>query len=458
MRVRPKRVPAVALALLLAIFLPMPEPALAVIGANNFKPGFNLFSRTEDIQEGQKAAAQIDKQLPLINDPAVLNYLNELGRRLATVAPNNYDYQWNFKVVNSSDINAFALPGGFIYVNRATIEAAESEAQLAGVIAHEEGHVVMRHSTHRASEMVVAQFPLAILGGALGQGAVTGQLAKMGLGFGLNSLLLRNSRSAEAQADQVGAYICYHAGYNPHAMAEFFEIIQKKYPQRTIEFFSDHPNPERRIEKVDAEVPELGPPRQWRQDNPEFRTIKEKLARMPAAPKPKISSDTSTTAPSAPPAPPSTRMTSYQGQGFTISYPNNWQVYGDKDNVMLAPKGALWSDSQNGSVQAYGASISRSQSAANSLEDDTRQLVDSLARSNPNMHVIQQNHRTISGYQAIETWFENDSPLRGQKEKDQLVTLELGGNLLTMIFIAPQSVFDSYKSTFETMLRSFVTS
>jgi len=453
MRVQPKRICGLLLALLLGCFGFMQEMAFGVISATNFKPGFNLFSRAEDIQEGRNAAAQVDKQMPLINDAVVLNYVNELGRRLATVSPNNYDYAWTFKVVNSSDINAFALPGGFIYINRATIESAENEAQLAGVVAHEEGHVVMRHSTHRASELVLAQFPLALLGGALGQGGALGALAKMGIGFGANSILLKNSRSVEAQADQVGAYICYHAGYDPHAMPQFFEIIQKKYPQRTLEFFSDHPNPERRIEKVDAEIPELGPPRQWRPDTAEFRTVRDRLSKMPAAPKAKVTSEAAPN-PNNPPASPSTRMKNYRGQGFTISYPDNWQVSGDQDSVVLAPKGAVWSDPQSGSVQAYGVSISRSQPSADSLDAETRQLLDSLERSNPTMRVTQQNHAIINGHQAVETWFENDSPIQGQREKDRLVTLESGGGLLTLIFIAPQSVFDSYQPAFEAMLRS----
>jgi beta-barrel assembly-enhancing protease len=351
-------------------------------------------------------------------------------------------------VVNSSDINAFALPGGFIYVNRATIEAAENEAQLAGVIAHEEGHVVMRHSTHRASEIALAKFPLAIIGGLS-----SSQLTQLGIGFGLNSILLHNSRGAEAQADQVGAYIMYHSGYDPHAMAQFFEIIQKKYPQKTLEFFSDHPNPEHRIEKVDAEIPELGPTRDWRKDSPEFHAIKERLLRLPPAPKRNMSRDG--TGPGAPPAAPSARMKNYQGQGFAIRYPVNWRVSGTEENVVLAPEGAVWSDPQNGSVQAYGASISRSRSAANNLDEDTRQLLESLSRSNPNMRVVQQKRIEIGGQRAIETFFENDSPIQGQKEEDQLVTLESNGSLITLVFIAPQSAFDSYRQTFQTMLRSF---
>lgn len=105
----------------------------------------------------------------MVKDPAVERYVSDLGRRLAGFAPGNTDYPWTFKVVNSREINAFALPGGFVYVNRGVLEAAEDEAQLAGVMAHEIGHVTMRHGTHQASQIRVAQMPLAILGGVFGK-------------------------------------------------------------------------------------------------------------------------------------------------------------------------------------------------------------------------------------------------------------------------------------------------
>ena len=170
-----------------------------------FKPGLNIFSPQQDVQVGRENAAQVDKELPLLQDAAVERYINALGRHLSGYTPNNREeYVWQFKMVNSSDINAFALPGGFIYVNRATIEAAQDEAQLAGVMAHEEGHVVMRHGTHQATNMALAKSGLGILGGMLsGQGgSLTGQLLQYGVGFGVQSVFLHNSRSAESQADE----------------------------------------------------------------------------------------------------------------------------------------------------------------------------------------------------------------------------------------------------------------
>ena len=274
--------------LILAALALSPVLLFAVEGLN-FRPGFNLFSPSQDVEVGQQAATEVNKPLPLVRDSQVVGYVSNLGKRLAAIAPNQSGgakYSWTFNVVNSSEINAFALPGGFIYVNRGSIEAAQDEAQIAGVIAHEEGHVVMRHGTHQASEMLLAQAPLSILGGLLGQSSsLAGQLAQIGLSFGVNSILLRNSRSAESQADEVGTYILYRAGYDPYGMAQFFKIIQQKYPQRTIQFFSDHPDPGNRIKNVDEEIPRLGPKKDWKTDSPEFEALKQRLQSMPPAPK-----------------------------------------------------------------------------------------------------------------------------------------------------------------------------
>ncbi|MGH9470245.1 MAG: M48 family metalloprotease [Terriglobia bacterium] len=256
----------------------------------NFKPGFNLYKPEQDVQVGRQNALQIEKQLPMLKDAVVLRYINTLGRKLASYAPNNLPvYVWEFHVVNTSDINASALPGGFIFVNRGTIAAAEDEAELAGVMAHEIGHVVMRHGTHHASDMALARGPLTILSGLLGgSGSVAGSLVEAGLGFGVNSVLLHNSRGMESKADEVGTYILYRAGYNPHAMAQFFQMLQQKYPQQTIQFFSDHPNPGNRIKNVDKEIPLLGPAKQWVNDTPEFEAIKRRLKSLPPPPPPKV--------------------------------------------------------------------------------------------------------------------------------------------------------------------------
>lgn len=424
--------------------------------APQFKPGFNLFSHDQDIQVGKESMAEVEKQVPLVKDARIESYVSTLGHRLVGFAPGNTDYPWTFKVMNSQDINAFALPGGFIYVNRGVLEAADDEAQVAGVIAHEMGHVVMRHGTHQASQAMLAQMPLAILGGVLGQsGSLTAQLAEVGIGLGVNSLMLKNSRSAESQADQVGTYILYQAGYDPHAMAQFFEIIEKKYPQRTIEFFSDHPNPEYRVAKVDALIPQLGPAKQGRTDSPEFQLAKNETLALPAPPKAQPEPQPAAKAMSPPPAP-SSRLTKYSADTFAIAYPDNWKAQEDQDGVTLSPPGGLITGSQGEWAQAYGASVNKYVPAKKGygLIDGTEQMVEAMRESNPNLRIVEQKSLRLGGRPALSMNLETDSPLEGKKETDRLVTVRGRDSIIAVMFIAPQAEFESYQPTFEEMLKS----
>jgi len=262
----------------------------------SFKPGFNLFTVREDVSLGNRTAAEVEKEMPVLDDETTTRYLAGLGRSLTGYAPNPQpEYVWQFRVLNSGEINAFALPGGYIYVNRATIESATSEAQLAGVLAHEEGHVVMRHGTHQASEAMLAQKQLEIFSGFFGaDGSLTSDILRDLLGAGVESLLLKNSRSMEAQADSVGVYILYRAGYDPRAMAQFFETIkQKSQAPGVLRFLSDHPDPGDRIKGVDDEIPQLGPPKAWLADDRQFDTVRAHVLSLPPPPKPKPQPQTS---------------------------------------------------------------------------------------------------------------------------------------------------------------------
>jgi predicted Zn-dependent protease len=258
----------------------------------SFRPAFNLFTVSEDVSLGRQTAAQVEKEVPVLDDEATTRYLAQLGRSLTAYAPNlQTEYVWQFKVLNSGEINTFALPGGCIYVNRATIEFAGSEAQLAGILAHEEGHVVMRHGTHQLSEVMLTQKPLEILSGFFGaDGSLSSDLLRDLLGAGVESLLLKNSRSMEEQADSVGVYILYRAGYDPHAMAQFFEALRQKYPAQTLgamSFLSDHPDPGDRVKAVDDEIPQLGPPKAWLADNRQFDAVRAHVLSLPPPPPPR---------------------------------------------------------------------------------------------------------------------------------------------------------------------------
>src|SRR6266487_3936582 len=131
------------------------------------KAGFNLFSPEQDVEVGQQSAVEAEQQLPILNDSQINSYINQIGQRLAANA-GGPQFQYRFRVVNQADINAFALPGGFIYINRGVIDNSRNEGEVAGVIAHEISHVSLRHGTHQASKAYLAQAGIGILGGILG--------------------------------------------------------------------------------------------------------------------------------------------------------------------------------------------------------------------------------------------------------------------------------------------------
>src|SRR5579864_5887831 len=263
------------LAVVLAICLSAPQMLQARVQPTH---GFDLFSADQELQEGKQAANETNKQLPVLSDSdPVTKYVQQLGAKLAAHAPGE-KWPYNFHVVNQKEINAFALPGGPVYVNLGTIQAADNESQLAGVMAHEISHVVQRHGTRGATKQMAAQLPLAILGGVMGQGALS-QMAQLGISFGVGSYFLKNSRQAEKEADLLGSNIMYDTGFNPQAMAQFFEKIQAQGGSRAPQFLGDHPDPGNRVEYVMSEVDTL-PRKQYRGDSPEFRDIKQRVGSM----------------------------------------------------------------------------------------------------------------------------------------------------------------------------------
>ncbi len=241
--------------------------------ARQLKPGFNLFSKSQEVELGRDAARQVEHQVRVVHDSELTAYVSALGRRLAAHSPAP-EYPYTFKIVADKRINAFALPGGPIYVNSGTIAAAENEAQLAGVIAHEIAHVALRHSTNQASKAMAWQIPLSVVGGALGSGSLAGQLARLGIGFGVNSAFLKYSRDAERDADIAGARILARAGYDPIEMARFFENLRQRGREGT-QFFSDHPSPGNRIRYVQEETRQL-PRRGYTSSSTNYRHIRDR--------------------------------------------------------------------------------------------------------------------------------------------------------------------------------------
>jgi beta-barrel assembly-enhancing protease len=440
----------------LALLTVITPSAYAADNRTKLKPGWNLFSTQQDIDMGRQVSREAERQLQILHDRQAAAYIDSLGRQLAAHAPGP-KYPFQFKIVNDKAINAFALPGGFVYVNRGAIEAADNEAQIAGVIAHEIGHVVLRHGTHQASTAYVAQAPLAVLGGVLGSNSVGSVLGQLGVSFATSSLLLKYSRDAESQADLMGTQILHDSGYDPKAMVEFFEKIQAESKGRSVQFFSDHPNPGNRISNVQHEIERLGGmPPNARQDGPDFQSVKASLNGM-AAPRKNGSTGGGRTPDnrSGGPAAPSSRMISYNGQNIQFRYPDNWRPYGEGSATTIAPDGGII----NGSL-TYGMMISTFDPDNHgqgriALADATDQLLNDLQHSNPNMRITRSHESMrVDGRQGYLTEASNQSP-GGGRETDWIVTtIAPDGSVYYFVGVAPQNEFDTYSNAFEDIIET----
>ena len=211
--------------------------------APHFEPGFNLFSPEQDIELGKRSAAEIARQVPLMRDEATVNYVRQLGAKLASKASGE-KFPYQFNVVATRDVNAFALPGGFIFVYAGAIASAKNEGELAGVIAHEIAHVALRHGTNQASKAYLAKAGLGVIGAIAGSGdnPDLGRVVDSIGGAGANMILLRFGRTAETQADLEGARIMAEAGYDPRDMAGFFQTLRRRRAARP-RIFERHPDP-----------------------------------------------------------------------------------------------------------------------------------------------------------------------------------------------------------------------
>jgi hypothetical protein len=425
--------------------------------------GFDMFSAQEEVQAGQQAEAQVRKQLPVLPDSdPVAQYVRSLGARLASHAPGE-KWPYTFHVVNQKEINAFALPGGPIYVNLGTIRAADNEAQLAGVMAHEISHVVQRHGTRAASKQMAAQLPLAILGGIMGRGALS-QMAQLGISFGVGSYFLKNSRSAESEADLLGTDIMYDTGYDPHQLAVFFAKIAEEGGSRGPQFLSDHPDPGNRVQSVNKELGTL-PRKQLVTNGPEFTRVKQLVAGMKPPSAREIAANQRNATQEGGMSPqggidyPSGTLQRFEHNEYTISYPENWQVFGDRSSsVTIAPRNGVSQD-----AVAYGAilSVYQPEQSSTSLDSATHELLNSLHQSNPDLRQIGNDETMrVNGVAARSVELIGTSPIhdsagRAVRERDWVVTLQRhDGSLLYMVFISPEPDFSSMRPAFEQMVRS----
>ena len=439
------------------------------------KPGFNFFTSQQDIELGREASQQAEKQLVLLNDPTAVNYVTQLGKKLAAKSLNP-NYPWTFKVVNDSAINAFALPGGFIYVNRGALEAADNGAQISGVIAHEIGHVVARHGTNQMSKALLPQLGLAALGGLTsGKGGWAATLAQYGVPLGLNLYFLKNSRAAEAQADLLGTQEMTDAGYDPHQLAHFFEKLEQGGGSGKVSgaaaWFSDHPSPENRVQNIDREIGTLSLAGQPVVDTPDFDHLKAHLKRLPPAPKPKPSpaagsKEAATDTAEGPPAVavPSGKFASYSPHEnmYVVEYPAEWKVTSaDGSGATFAPEGGIQQTDQQSDI-VYGIQVSLYQPEGQTGQDDslealTSQFIASVVQGNSYLQENRaaQQQSKVDGRPMLLSRLEGKPPTRNEIEVVWAATQLYGERQLFVILcIAPQTRFKDFEAAFKHTIES----
>ncbi|MHB8484138.1 MAG: M48 family metallopeptidase [Candidatus Acidiferrales bacterium] len=433
--------------------------ALPSIGLSDdrtvIRPGWNAFSPQQDIELGKKASTQVPRQFTLLNSKRVDQYLQRLGTRLAAHAP-GYKYPYQYRCINSELINAFALPGGFVYINRGVIENADDEAQLAAVMAHETAHVALRHGTSQATKAYAAEAGISVVGALIGGNMATLLMGRLLGGVGIPIAFLKMSRTDESQADIVGAQILHDAGYDPQAMADFYEKLGN-LPQPA-EFFSDHPSPEHRIERIDQEVDRLnGAPANATHDSREFEAIKRYVKLLPPPPPRPVGSAADADADG--PAIPSSEYASFTNGEVTLAYPDNWKSRAQYGGASFSPERGVINDAQGNATVAYGVIVSvfapqNISVSAPTLEQANKELIASLEQSNPKLSVMRAPESTTLGEQpALSTYLQGDSPAGGVGA-EWLVTTVRPNGLFYVICIAPQKNYDAYSSAFRAVIHS----
>jgi len=461
-----KRQTVIAWITLIAITV-MPLTALA---QTQIKYHSNRFSVQDDVKLGRQAAQEAESQFPLLRDEQVRGYVESVGRRLVDAIPSQFqhpEFQYYFKVVNARDINAFALPGGPMYVNRGMIEAAHSEGEMAGVMAHELSHVALRHGTAQATKGQKYGLLAGIAGiaGTILGGPGVGQLAQAPFAV----YLLKFSREYETEADVLGAQIMARAGYDPRDLANMFRTIEQQGGGGG-GFLSDHPSPSDRYARINREAQALRVNEAMaRRDTRDFARVQERLRGYPAAPTMEeiarsgqrypVGENTGNY-PNNPPSGrveyPSGRYQSFSifGGGVQVSVPDNWRQINDQNSVWFVPEGGY--GQYNGqAVFTHGASFGVANTSSRNLQSATQELINSLGQGNNNLRSTGGYQRTtLSGRTALYTTLRNVNEATGRPENVRLITTQLrSGQLFYMIAVSPESE-RNFDSAFQNILRS----
>lgn len=430
-----------------------------------FKTGFNLFSPQQDVEMGRQSANEVVHQMPMINDAPTVNYIRQLGAKLVARAPGE-KFPYQFNVVGDKSINAFALPGGFVFVHLGAIASAHNEGELAGVMAHEVMHVALRHGTNQASKAYIAKAGLGVLTvlasssrGGMSTAAILQQVG----GAGANMLFLKFGRTAEQQADVNGARLMADAGYDPRDMAAFFKTLQEEGGQRTPEFISDHPDPGNRIASINALIPSLPVNSNPVHDTPEFQQIKSRITgRAPSLPEKSLArvgpADPTRIPPGVRPAAPASTFSQFQSEdgSFALEHPSNWKVSRTGEgNYIIAPDGA-YAQSGDNTLVTYGIFIGVLPPLGRDLGSSTSAFIERQIQDNPDFQVVRQpqqiNFGSRPGFAVVVAGPSNAS---GVLEVDTTYTTATSdGKMFYVITIVPETDVSVYTPSFQRIMQS----
>jgi Zn-dependent protease with chaperone function len=427
----------------------------------------NKYTPEQDVQLGREAAAEIRKQYPIIKDERIQKYLTTLGDRLVAAAPQEFKqpvYEYSFTPVNLKEINAFALPGGPMFVHRGMFTAAAEEAEVVGVMAHELSHVLLRHGTANASK---AQNPWLQLGQLAGQigGAVVGGGAgaaiAQGADFGLGTLLLKYSREYEKQADLLGAQIMARAGYDPRALAHMFETIaneSKSGGGGGPQWMSSHPDPGNRTVYITKEAETLTIAR--KADDSGFAQIRTAFAGQPSAltmaelakrQQQKGSGDAiqSVGTPGQPVPRPSAEFRSINGgKLFQADVPSNWTPLNTSNAIRVVPENGF-GDMNGQQVFTHGIEFGIAQANTRDLREATVTWLKAVAQGNPELKLAgDQQQLKMSQRTALATPLVNPSPLGGREMIGLYTTFLADGTLFYYLTVVPEKDAGNFQETF----------
>ncbi|MGD9904710.1 MAG: M48 family metallopeptidase [Vicinamibacterales bacterium] len=450
-----RRLPVVAAVMAMSL-------AVTLTAQTVVKPPNNKYTPEQDVQLGKEAAAEVRREYPIIDDSQITAYLSRAGNRLVEHAPrelNHPVFEYSFTPVNLKEINAFALPGGPMFVNRGMFDAAGSEGEVVGVMAHELAHVLLRHGTANATK--AQRFQIGAIAGAIA-GAIIGggwgEAISQGSQFGLGAWLLKYSRDYEKQADLLGAQIMARAGFDPRDLATMFETIEKQGNGSPPQWLSSHPNPGNRSQYIQQEAAKLtiGP-------RPEANGFSAAKARFAALPPARSMTDRTRagggssnggaasvgTVGQPVPRPSTQYRTQRGGQLFQVSVPSNWTAVSGSSAVKYVPQNAL-GPYEGQSVFTHGVELGVAQASSRSLSQAHETFVNAILRSNPGLRAAETGRQLrISQRSAVGTVLSGPSALGEQERVGVFTTLLADGNLFYYLTVVPERDAETYGPAFD---------